>query len=95
MFYLMIDYRFKGFRISHAKHSKYDAILVHKQIGNTIFLPFGGATTKTYQDLTGLNAFPSLLHHDANVRKLYHKRNDKRLRHGYFSPTYFSLKYLF
>ena len=91
----MTEYECRGFRISHAKNQKYDAVLVHKKTSTQILLPFGGATTKTYHDLTGLNAFPTMLHHNNELRRLYHKRNDKRLRCGYFSASYFSGKYLF
>jgi len=95
MFYPETQYSCRGFQISHKKQQRYDAVLVHTKTAKQILIPFGNATMKAYHDLTGLNAFPHLLHNDPELRQLYHLRNDKHIRAGYFSPVYFTSKYLF
>ena len=83
-----------GFRPSKRKNKMYDAILVSSASGIIHGIPFGDKRYQNYQDRTGLNAYPHLIHGDKKRRKMYQNRHKSFLRDGYYSPGYFSYYYL-
>lgn len=93
-YYSMTDYSLTGFKKSKVKHKMYAAVLYNKQTKREILVNFGSSIHENYRDITGLNLYPELIHGDKKRRASYHKRHQKDVREGYYSPGYFSLKYL-
>jgi hypothetical protein len=85
-------YRLLGYRRSKTKNKMYDAILQGKS--KTYIVPFGDNRYENYQDLTGLNLYPELIHGDKKRRKLYRARHKKDLKANHYSPGYFSYNVL-
>jgi hypothetical protein len=94
MYYSNKVYKLQNFRKSKTKKKKYDAILLNKETGRTVAVPFGDTRYENYHDKTGLNLYPHLLHGDKVRRRAYRARHSKDLRKDYFSPGYFSYFYL-
>ena len=92
MYYKKTDYKILGYRKSKTKHTMYDAILQGKS--KTYIVPFGDNRYENYQDLTGLNLYPELIHGDKKRRKLYRARHKKDLKANHYSPGYFSYNVL-
>ena len=91
----MKDYKLLGFEKSKRKGKMYTAILENKKTGKLITsLHFGASNCENYQDRTGLNAYPKLIHGDTKRRKNYRARHKNTLKSGYYSPGYFSYYYL-
>lgn len=67
--------------------------MVRKPKGQ-IYLPFGSSEHENYQDKTGLNLYPHLIHGDEKRRKAYRARAKGKLKPGYWSPSYMSFHYL-
>jgi hypothetical protein len=93
-YYSMDEYKLKGFEVSKVKDKMYNAVLVNKKTKREKRVPFGSRTYKNYRDATGLNAYPNLIHGDKERRKRYHQRHEKDVKEGYYSPGYFSLRFL-
>ena len=89
-YYKKTEYKLLGYRRSKTKHKKYDAILENKKSKKINYVPFGDVRYSNYNDLTGLNLYPHLLHGDKNRRRLYRARHMKDLKTGYYSPGFFS-----
>jgi hypothetical protein len=89
-YYSKNDYKLLGYRRSKSKYKKYDAILENKKSKKINYVPFGDVRYSNYNDLTGLNLYPHLLHGDKNRRRLYRARHMKDLKTGYYSPGFFS-----
>jgi len=68
----------------------YNAILLNKETGREIRVPFGDNAMENYRDKTGLNLYPHLIHGDKNRRRLFRARHSGYLRDGYYSPSWFS-----
>ena len=94
MYYSNKVYKLQNFRKSKTKKKKYDAILLNKETGRTVAVPFGDTRYENYHDKTGLNLYPHLLHGDKVRRRAYRARHAKDLRKGFFSPGYFSYCFL-
>ena len=93
-YYAMSEYRLKGFEQAKTKHKMYAAVLVNKETKREKRVNFGDKRYQNYQDKTGLNAYPRLVHGDKERRKRYHDRHKKDIKQGYYSAGYFSLRYL-
>ena len=93
-YYAMSEYRLKGFEVSKTKHKMYTALLVNKKTKREKRISFGDKRYENYRDITGLNAYPQLVHGDKERRKRYHDRHKKDIKEGYYSAGYFSMKYL-
>jgi hypothetical protein len=93
-FFSKKEYKFIEFRKSKAKHKMYAAILQNKKTGRTHTVNFGDKRYQNYQDKTGLNLYPHLIHGDPERRKRYRQRHKKDLRAGYYSAGRFSWKIL-
>lgn len=91
-YFLKSDYKLIGFRPSKTKHKMYDAVLRLKKNykGRDKYIPFGDRRYGNYQDRTGLNLYPELIHGDKKRRKSYKARHKGFLRKGYYSAGWFS-----
>jgi hypothetical protein len=94
MYYPIREYNLLGFRISNRKHKKYDAILINRKTGNIKYVPFGNIHYEHYRDSTPLHYYQRLDHYDIKRKKSFISRHFGFLKKGYYSPAYFSIKYL-
>jgi len=94
MYYNMDDYDFIRFERSRRKHKKYDAVLLNRKTDMHVRVPYGDVRFSQYKDTSGLGLYSHLDHNDRERRSRYHKRHDAFIRIGYYSPGYFSSKYL-
>ena len=83
-------YKLLGFRQSHTKGKKIDAILQHSETQKKKIVPFGQKDSTTYQNRTGVQV--DSIHSDPVRRKAYrarHKGEEKRkYSSGWFSWSY-------
>ena len=94
MYYSKQDYKLVGYQKSVTKNKMYDAILQNKQTKKYHRVPFGDSRYDNYQDNTGLNLYPKLIHSDPKRRSNYKSRHKKDIREGFFSPGYFAMTVL-
>jgi len=94
MYYAQDKFKIKGFEKSDRKNKMYNAILLNKDTMKLIKVPFGDSNMGNYQDRTGLNLYPKLIHGDKKRRKAFQDRFHHLLREGFYSPSYFSYYYL-
>ena len=92
-YYSKKDYKLLGFRKSNVKGKMYYALLENKQTKRLTRVHFG-SMMENYRDITGLNAYPHLIHGDKARRKAYRARHKGYLKDGYYSPSHFSFYYL-
>jgi hypothetical protein len=90
VYYSQKDYSFVKFEKSKRKDKMYDGILINKKTKRKVRVPFGYTKMGNYQDKTGLNAYPHLVHGDEKRRKAFKVRHKGFLKKGYFSPGRFS-----
>jgi hypothetical protein len=86
----MKTHKLIGFDISRRRGKMYDALLVRLKDKKIIRVPFGDSTMNNYQDKTGLNAYPHLIHGDIERRRLFRARMKGFLKEGFYSPSWFS-----
>lgn len=89
-YYSKKDHKIFGYQRSRTTGKMYDAILLKKGSNKLIRLPFGSSSNENYQDKTGLNLYPHLIHNDKKRRKAFRARAKGFLRDGYYSPSWFS-----
>ena len=94
MYYSKNDYKLVGFRKSKRKGKMYDARLLKYPSGKLVHVPFGSTQYENFSDKTGLNLYPKLVHGDKRRQKSYIARHRHHVRQGYYSPSYFSMTYL-
>lgn len=94
VYYSMNDYKLKGFIKSKKQGKMYDAILEEIKTGKIKKVSFGANNYQNFRDITGLNAYPHLIHNDEKRRSLYKKRHKRYLKDGYYSPSFFSFYFL-
>ena len=68
-YYSKKDYKIFGYQRSKTKNKMYDALLLKKGSDKLIRVPFGDNSMGNYQDKTGLNLYPKLIHDDKKRRK--------------------------
>jgi hypothetical protein len=92
----MSEYKFVRFQKSKAKNKKYSAIIKKKDGDNPreYILNFGDKRYQQFEDTTGLKLYSSLNHFDNKRKDNYHSRHSKNVKQGIFSPTYFSMEFL-
>jgi hypothetical protein len=90
VYYNKSIYNLLGYRKSRRKNKMYDAVLQNKKNNKFIYVPFGDNRYENYQDNTGLNLYPKLIHNDKERRRLYRLRHNRHIKKGYFSPSFFS-----
>lgn len=93
-YHAMNEYKLLGFRKATAKGKMYYAVLVNIFNNKIIRVNFGDNKMQNYRDITGLNAYPHLIHNDNERRKRFKARHKGFLKKGYYSPSYFSYNYL-
>ena len=94
VYYSKKDYKLVKFEKSHTKHKKYDAIIENKETKKDKKVPFGDKRYEQYQDTTGLGIYSNKDHKDKKRRLNYRKRHETYIKKDFYSPGYFSLKYL-
>tara|TARA_R110000772_G_scaffold18001_2_gene50284 strand:+ start:654 stop:944 length:291 start_codon:yes stop_codon:yes gene_type:complete len=93
-YYLKRDYKLLGFKKSMNKDKMYYALLENKQNKKLVRVHFGHNKFKNYRDITGLNAYPTLIHGDSDRRRRYRARAVGQVKAGYYSSSFFSYHYL-
>ena len=93
-YYKKTEYKLLGFEKSKAKGKMYVATIENKKTKRKIRVHFGSSSHSNYQDKTGLNLYPHLIHGDKERRRLYRARHKVYLKDGYYSPSFFSWSYL-
>ena len=83
-----------GFVKSNTKYKKYDAIVKNKHNLRAFRIPFGDNKYQHYKDKTGLGLYSHLNHLDKKRQHRYFVRHQHNIKEGYYSPAYFSMKYL-
>lgn len=92
-YYSMNEYNLKGYEKAKAKGKMYNGLLERKTDGKIIKVPFG-SMMQNFQDKTGLNLYPQLIHGDEQRRKNYRSRAKGRVKDGFYSPSWFSYNIL-
>ena len=94
VYYDKRDHKLVEFEKSDNKNKMYYAVLENKTTHKRVKVPFGSKFHMNYQDLTGLNKYPHLIHGDDERRRRYRARHKVYLREGYYSPSHFSFYFL-
>mgnify|MGYP001626830354 CR=1 FL=1 len=94
----MVYLKMKLFKVNNIykspiKHKKYRVALVHKN-GTVKTMDFGDKRYEHYRDKTNVKLYKYLDHNDRVRRKRYIARHKMHIKKGYYSPSYFSMKYL-
>lgn len=93
VFYSPLAFKFLRFERSHLKFKKYNAILLNRKTNHEVRIPFGHSSYEQYEDKTGLKLYTKKDHKDKKRRLNYRSRHAKDINQRY-SPSWFSLKYL-
>lgn len=94
VYYDMKNHILYGYEKSNRKNKKYNALLLKHGSNKLIRVPFGDNRYENFHDLTGLNAYPHLIHGDKNRRSLYRKRHKRFVKTGFYSPGWFAYNIL-
>lgn len=90
------EYKLLGFDKSQSKNKMYSAFLENKKTGKIKKINFGHNKYENFRDITGLDLYPRLIHNDnkrrINFKKRFKKQYEKDKK--YYTPLYFSWKYL-
>lgn len=90
--YSKSEYEFVRFKRSHLTTKKYDAVLRNKSTGREVNVPFGARGYGQYKD-RALGLYSAQDHNDPIRRANYIARHSGDINRAY-SPSWFSLKYL-
>ena len=93
-YFPMDEWKFLRNEKSASKNKKYNAILWNKKTKKEKKVPYGDSRYAQYRDSTGLGVFSNKDHLDKSRRKKYKIRHQNFIRPGYFSPSYFSMRFL-
>jgi hypothetical protein len=93
-YYSMKEYIFLNFEPSKRQYKKYKAVLQHTKDYTFRYLHFGDTRYQQYKDTTNLGLYSHLDHMDRKRRQSYHTRHRVFIKKEYYSPGYFSMKYL-
>ena len=88
------NFKLVNFEKSKTKNKKYDAILQNKENKKLMRVPFGDNRYEHFKDKTPLKLYSHLNHLDKKRQKNYIARHSVYIKENYFSPGYFSMKYL-
>ena len=91
-YYPMSEWRVISIIESKAKHKKYTAVLVSGK--KTVAVHFGDRRYQQYKDQTRLGIFSYLDHLDLKRRKNFIARQSVYVEPGFYSPAYFSIRWL-
>jgi hypothetical protein len=92
VYYNSKEYKLLGYEKSNRSNKMYNAIL--KKDNKITKVPFGDNSMGNFQDKTGLNLYPHLIHGDKKRRALFKNRHKHNLKKGFYSPSYFSYNIL-
>lgn len=93
VYYPKKDWKLLGFRKSPNKGKMYYALLENKYDKVLKKVHFG-SMMPNYRDITGLNAYPHLIHGDDERRRLYKARSKGKVNPDSYSASHFSFYYL-
>lgn len=93
-YYSMKEYKLLGFRKSKNPPKMYAAVLYNIETRRERVVNFGSRIHMNFSDRTGLNLYPKLIHGDEKRKENYRKRHKNDVKEGFYSPGYFSAKYL-
>ena len=93
VYYDMKHHRMLCLKKSKTKNKMYDAVVLSDS-NKMSLVPFGDKRYENFQDKTGLNSYPNLIHNDKIRRKNYRKRHKIYVKNGFYSPSHFSYYYL-
>jgi hypothetical protein len=99
MYYKKSEYKFIQFQKSDRAGKKYTAVLQAKPAGKIVYIHFGaikpdGTPYEQYKDSTGLKFYSKYDHGDKQRQKKYKARQKGVIKTGYYSPSFFSMRYL-
>lgn len=94
MYYSMSEWRLLGFKRSNAEGKKYSALIQNKTNKRIRTINFGSSSHEQFKDSTGLGLYSGLNHGDRERQKKYKSRHAVFIRKGFYSPGYFSMRYL-
>jgi hypothetical protein len=90
----MSEYKFvKNVKSSNSK-KKYTALIQNKKTGKIKKINYGSSINNQFKDSTGLGIYTSKNHGDSVKRIAYKARHKGFIKSGYYSASYFSMKYL-
>ena len=92
-YYPMDKYKIVKFERSKTNGKKYTVLITDRE-GKIKKINFGDSRYEQFKDSTPLKLYSKLDHLDSTRRKNYIKRHSGFIKPGYFSPVYFSMKYL-
>lgn len=90
VYYKKTEYKLLGYEKATRKRKMYNALLERKTDKKIISVPFGDNQMENYQDKTGLDLYPQLIHGDKERRKRFRIRSKGYVKEGYYSPGFFS-----
>jgi len=93
-YYSMNEYKLVGFQKSTRKNKKYTAVLFDRRTHKIKKIHFGHTSFKHFRDTTGCKCYSHLDHNDKARRDRFHARHSHNVKTGYYSPSYFSLRFL-
>lgn len=93
-YYSMREWQLQKIVPTESKMKKYTAIITNKNTGRTVKLHFGDERYQQYKDSTGLGCYTHLDHNDKKRRAAYKARHKATLKAGFYSPGFFSDRYL-
>jgi hypothetical protein len=88
------NFKLVNFEKSKTKNKKYDAILQNKETKKLGRVPFGDNRYEHFKDSTPLKLYSHLNHNDKKRQQSYIARHSVYIKTGYYSPGFFSMKYL-
>ena len=94
MYFSKKEWTLDHFEKSKANGKMYAAIIQNKKTGDTRRINFGSSIMENFQDKTGLNLYPELIHGDLKRRHSYRARAASKVRKDFLSASYFSYFYL-
>ena len=93
--YPVQNWRFEGILESRDHKNKYHAILSNDNLDVTELIAFGNVRETHFKDMTKLNNYSHLDTLNIKKRLEFILDNSKYVKQGYYSKTYFELKYLY
>jgi hypothetical protein len=94
VYYSMNSHTFLKNEKAISKGKKYTALIQNNESGKIKKINYGSSINQQYEDKTGLGMYTHKNHKDKDKRENYKKRHNVYIKQGFFSPGYFSMKYL-
>ena len=94
VYYKKSQYNLINIQKSDRKGKKYTAVLQQKPAGKIKYIHFSALGYQQYRDSTKLKLYKKYDHGDKKRKDNYVARHKGFIKPGYYSPGYFSLKFL-